>query len=78
MAQLLAAIFKVDALQLSLASKVTFSPPSILLLLIIIFWVKKVALLNDYKEEEFAKVSKVVEEAKQEEFRRLEVKEDSG
>ena len=49
-----------------------------LFLLIIIFWVKKVALLNDYKEEEFAKVSKVVEEAKQEEFRRLEVKEDSG
>ena len=49
-----------------------------LFLLIIIFWGKKVALLNDYKEEEFAKVSKVVEEAKQEEFRRLEVKEDSG
>jgi len=37
----------------------------------------KVALLIDHEEEEFAKVSEVVKEAKQEEFRRLEVKQDS-
>jgi len=36
-----------------------------------------VALLIDHEEEEFAKVSEVVKGAKQEEFRRLEVNQDS-
>ena len=71
MAQLLEAVYQVDALQLSLASKVQPFNPFIL-------WIKKVALLKDQKEEEFAKVSKVVKEASQEEFRRLEVNEDSN